>query len=49
MLLEWIDLHNTFAPVVNWCTVRLISMMADMAAWKSRQIDYVLGLFQAQI
>ena len=25
-----IDFHNTFAPVVNWSTVKLIIMMAEM-------------------
>ena len=37
---EGIDFHNTFAHVVNWSTVRLIFIMADMAGWESRQIDY---------
>ena len=39
-----IDFHNTFAPVVNWSTVRLIIIMAEIAGWESRQIDYVLAL-----
>ena len=33
---EGIDLHNTFAPVVNWSTVRLLVMMAEMDWWESR-------------
>ena len=27
---EGIDLHNTFSPVVNWSTVRLLVIMAEM-------------------
>ena len=46
---EGIDFHNTFAPVVNWSTVRLIIMMSDMSGWESRQIDYVLAFYQAPI
>ena len=38
-----IDFHNTFAPVVNWSTARLIIMMDEIAGWESRQIDYVLA------
>ena len=30
---EGINLHNTFSPVVNWSTVRLLAMMAEMAGW----------------
>ena len=30
---EYIDFHNTFSPVVNWYTVKLIIIMADMAGW----------------
>ena len=29
-----IDFPNAFAPVVNWSTVRLIIMMAEMAGWE---------------
>ena len=46
---EGIDLHNTFSPVVNWSTVRLLVIMADMARWKSRQIDFVLALSKSPI
>ena len=46
---EGIEFHNTFTPVVNWSTVRLIVMMADMAGWDSIQIDYVLSFSQALI
>ena len=44
-----IDFHNTFSPVVNFSTVRLIIMMAEMAVCKSRKIDYVLDFSQAPI
>ena len=44
---EGFDLDNTFAPVASWSTVRLLVMMAEMAGWESRQIDYVISLSQA--
>ena len=40
---------NTFAPIINWSTARLIIMMAEMAGWESIQIDYVLDLSQEPI
>ena len=46
---EGIDFHNTFSPVVNWSTVRLIIIMADMAGRESRQIDCVLAFSKAQL
>ena len=46
---EGIDFHNTFAPIVNWSTVRLIIMMDEMTGWESIQIDYVLVFSQAPI
>ena len=44
-----IDCHNIFAPVVNWSTVRLIIMMAEIAGWKPIQIDYVIYFYQSPI
>ena len=44
-----IDFHNTFAPVMNCSTVRLIIMMAEMAGWESRKINCVLAFFQEPI
>ena len=44
-----VDCHNTFAPVVNWFTVRLIIMMDEIVRWESRQIDYVLAFSQEPI
>ena len=28
-----IDCHNTFEPVINWFTVRLIIMITEIARW----------------
>ena len=44
-----IDCHNTFASIVNWSTVRLIIMMAEISGWESRYIYYVLDFSQAPI
>ena len=41
--------HNIFAPVVNWYTVRLIIIMAEIAGWESIQIDYVIAFSQVPI
>ena len=44
-----IDSHNTFAPVVNWSTIRSIIMIAEMDGRESRKTDYVLYFSQAPI
>ena len=44
-----IDCHKTFAPVVNFSTVRLIIMMAEISGWESIQIYYVLYFSQEPI
>ena len=46
---EGIDFHDTFEPIVNWYTVRLIIIMAEMSGWESRYIDYVIAFSQAPI
>ena len=46
---EGIDFHITFAPVLNWFTVRLIIIMEDMDGCESRHIDCVLDFSQAPI
>ena len=30
---EEIDFHSTFALVINWFTIMIIIMMAEMAGW----------------
>lgn len=39
---------NTYIPVVNWGTIRLILTMAEIAGRKSQHIDYVLAFFKIQ-
>ena len=46
---EVVDCRNTFAPVVNWYTVTLIIMMAEVAGWEPIQIYYVIDLSQVPI
>ena len=45
---EGIGFYNTFAPVINWFTGRLLIMMAEMDVWESRKTEYVLDFTQAQ-
>ena len=49
MQTKGIDYWHTYAPVVNWSTVRLVMLLTEMAGWSSRQIDYVLAFLQAPI
>ena len=44
-----IDYWHTYAPVVNWSTIRMVLILTQLAGWCSRQIDYVLAFSQAPI
>ena len=44
-----IDFLNTYAPVVNWGTVRLILTMTLIRGFTTRHVDYVLAFSQAYV
>ena len=46
---EGVYFHNTFEPVLNCSTVKLIMMMAEMAGWESINIDHVLSFSKEPI
>ena len=37
------DYWETYAPVANWASIRLVLIMSIMHGWNSRQIDYVMA------
>jgi hypothetical protein len=43
------DLTETFAPVVNWTTVRFLLMMSILLGLSTKQVDYVAASAQADI
>lgn len=45
--IEGENFWETYAPVVNWQTVRLVLILSLLADLKSRQIDYVKAFTQA--
>jgi hypothetical protein len=44
-----INFWETYAPVVNWFSIRLLLAKAVMSKWHTRQIDFVLAYPQADI
>jgi len=46
---EGVDFTETFAPVVNWTTVRFLLMMSILLGLETRQVDYVAAFVQADI
>jgi len=46
---QGIDYHETFAPVVNWTTVRFLLIMSIILGLKTKQVDYVAAFIQSDI
>jgi hypothetical protein len=46
---EGVDFPETFAPVVNWTTVRFLLMMSILLGLSTKQVDHVAAFFQADI
>ncbi len=44
-----VSFTETYAPVVNWFTLRLLIILSIVKRWKTRQIDMVLAYPQADI
>jgi len=40
---------ETYAPVINWSTIRLFLILSIMYGWYTRQLDFVLAYPQAEI
>jgi hypothetical protein len=41
--------EETYAPVVQWATIRFFMTMAILSKWHTRQLDFVLAYTQADI
>ena len=44
-----VNFWETYSPVVNWFSIRLLLAKAVMSKWHTRQIDFVLAYPQADI
>ncbi len=44
-----IDYEETYAPVVQWATIRFFISLAILSNWHTRQLDFVLAYTQADI
>jgi hypothetical protein len=44
-----VHFFETFSPVVNWFSVRLIFTLSLLSGWKTKQVDFVLAYPQAPI
>jgi hypothetical protein len=47
--IEGVDYCETFAPVVNWTTVRFLLMMSILLGLETKQVDCVAAFVQADI
>ena len=46
---EEVDFFETYAPVVQWSTVRLVLTMILSNGWHTKQVDYTNAFAQAEI
>ena len=46
---EGIDFFDTFAPVVNWTTVRLMLILSVILGLATKQVDYTAAFLHAPI
>jgi hypothetical protein len=44
-----IDFFDTFAPVVNWTSVRLLLILSIIYGWSTKQVDYTAAFVHAPI
>jgi hypothetical protein len=47
--IEGVDYGETFAPVVNWTTVRFLLMMSILLSLETKQVDDVAAFVQVDI
>lgn len=46
---EGVDFFDTFAPAVNWTTVRTMMVLSLIFGLETKQVDYNTAFFQALI
>jgi hypothetical protein len=47
--IEGVDFSETFAPVVNWTTVRLLLVLSQVLNLSTKQVDYTAAFILAPI
>ena len=46
---EGVDYFETYAPVVQWSTIRFVLTMIISNRWSTKQVDYTNAFAQADI
>ena len=46
---EGVDYFDTYSPVVQWSTIRLLLTMVLYHEWTTKQVDYTNAFVQAEI
>jgi hypothetical protein len=47
--IQGIDYAESFAPVVQWSTIRMVNTLAAMHNLKGKQIDFIQAFLQAKL
>ena len=48
-MIKGLHYEETYAPVVQWATIRFFISLAILSNWHTRQLDFVLAYTQADI
>jgi hypothetical protein len=48
-MIKGLHYEETYAPVVQWATIRFFITLAIISKWHTRQLDFVLAYTQADI
>jgi hypothetical protein len=48
-MIKALHYEETYAPVVQWVTIRFFISLAVLSNWHTRQLDFVLAYTQADI
>jgi hypothetical protein len=48
-MIKGLHYEETYEPVVQWATIRFFMTMAILSKWHTRQLDFVLTYYQADI
>jgi hypothetical protein len=47
-MIKGLHYEETYAPLVQWATIRFFMMMAMLSNWHTKQLDFCTGMYQSR-